>query len=120
MSGPARAHQPSGLHVLADLHGVAPALLADAAALDSLLRRAALAAGAHILHGHLHHFGEGGGVTGVLLLAESHLSIHTWPEAGYAAVDVFMCGAAQPQRAVDEIVQALAPCEARIRPIERA
>ena len=48
-------------------------------------------AGATILHSHYHHFGEGSGVSGVTVLAESHISIHTWPEVGYAAIDVFMC-----------------------------
>ena len=42
-------------------------------------------------------FGPGLGVTGVVLLAESHISIHTWPENGFAAADIFMCGAAQPR-----------------------
>jgi S-adenosylmethionine decarboxylase len=118
--GTTHVHQPCGLHVLADLRGVAPSLLRDAAGLEALLRRAALAAGARILHGHVHRFGAGGGVTGVLLLAESHLSIHTWPESGFAALDVFMCGGARPQLAVDEIVRALSPAESIIRPIERA
>jgi S-adenosylmethionine decarboxylase len=53
---------------------------------------AAAAAHARVLGVHLHHFGEGMGVTGVALLAESHISIHTWPEAGSAAVDLFVCG----------------------------
>ena len=91
------AHAASGVHLLADLHGVDPALLRDAAFIDALLRRAAEAAGARILHGHFHVFGDGGGVTGVLLLAESHISIHTWPESGFAAADIFMCGAARPR-----------------------
>jgi hypothetical protein len=57
-------HRPAGLHLLADLHGIAPALLTDPAQLDALLREAALAAGARILHSHFHAFGEGQGVTG--------------------------------------------------------
>jgi S-adenosylmethionine decarboxylase len=68
-----------------------------------MLRAAALAAGARILHGHFHTFGAGGGVTGVLLLAESHISIHTWPEERFAAVDIFMCGAARPELALAAI-----------------
>jgi S-adenosylmethionine decarboxylase len=112
-------HQACGLHLLADLRGVDPSLLGDAAGLDALLRRAALAAGARILHGHFHHFGAEGGVTGVLLLAESHLSIHTWPEAGFAALDIFMCGAARLEAALDEIRRALAPRDCRVRRIER-
>ena len=67
-----------GNHALLDLYGCDAALLADAAALQALLQRAADAAGATTLAAHFHHFGDGMGVTGVLLLAESHLSIHTW------------------------------------------
>jgi len=50
------------------------------------------AAGAKLLELRVHHFGANEGVTGVALLAESHLSIHSWPEHGYAAVDLFLCG----------------------------
>ncbi|TFW29539.1 adenosylmethionine decarboxylase [Massilia horti] len=112
-------HRPAGLHLLADLHGVAPALLSDAARIDALLREAAQAAGARILHSHFHHFGAGCGVTGVLLLAESHISIHTWPEDGFAAADIFMCGSAQPERALELIEQALQPASRMVKTIER-
>jgi S-adenosylmethionine decarboxylase len=112
-------HRPAGQHLLADLHGISAALLTNPARLDALLREAALAAGARILHSHFHAFGEGLGVTGVLLLAESHISIHTWPEAGFAAADVFMCGASQPQRALEVIEAALQPAARSIRTIAR-
>lgn len=104
---PASAHLPLGTHLLADLSGVAAAVLRDCAVLEALLRAAAIDAGAQVLHGHFHSFGVEAGVTGVLLLAESHISIHTWPEAGFAAVDIFMCGAARPQVALDIIATAL-------------
>ena len=83
-------HATPGRHVLADFHGVAAAGLSDAAALERQLLAAADAAGARVLSAHFHHFGEGAGVTGVVMLSESHISIHTWPEHGYAALDVFM------------------------------
>ena len=105
--------------LLADLHGVAPVLLTDPQQIDALLRRAAEAAGARILHSHFHTFGPGQGVTGVLLLAESHLSIHTWPEHGFAAADIFMCGPAAPQRALDVVSAAFMPREQRVQTIER-
>lgn len=117
--GDAGAHRPAGIHLLADLAGVDPALLADPPAIEALLREAALAAGAHILFGHFHAFGPGMGVTGVLLLAESHISIHTWPEHGFAAADIFMCGAARPQRAMEIIEAALRPASAGVRTVER-
>lgn len=112
-------HRPAGIHLLADLAGIAPHLLADANAIDRLLRAAALAAGARILHGHFHAFGPGMGITGVLLLAESHISIHTWPEHGFAAADIFMCGHARPQRALEIIDAALAPATRTLRTVER-
>lgn len=113
-------YQPAGLHLLADFHGIAPDLLRDAAGLETLLRRAATAAGAHILHGHFHTFGPGAGITGVLLLAESHISIHTWPETGFAAADIFMCGAARPDLALVVLQATLAPASSRVQRIERA
>lgn len=113
------AHRPAGIHLLADLAGIDAALLADPDAIDALLREAALAAGARILHSHFHSFGTGMGVTGVLLLAESHISIHTWPEHGFAAADIFMCGAAQPQLALEVIEDALAPASRSLKTVAR-
>jgi S-adenosylmethionine decarboxylase len=72
----------------------------DVEVVELALRRAVQAAGANLLHLHLHEFGSGGGVSGMAMLAESHISIHTWPERGYAAVDVFMCGSAEPHKVV--------------------
>lgn len=115
----APAYVAAGTHLLADLHGVAPALLTDAAGIEALLRRAALAAGARILHGHFHTFGAGGGVTGVLLLAESHISIHTWPEDGFAAVDIFMCGVARPALALEVIQAGMPGARAAVRSVAR-
>jgi len=116
---PATAHRPAGIHLLADLAGIEAGLLTDAEAIDALLREAALAAGARILHSHFHTFGPGMGVTGVLLLAESHISIHTWPEHGFAAADIFMCGPAQPQRALAIIERALRASTRTVQTIER-
>ncbi|MGZ3184697.1 MAG: adenosylmethionine decarboxylase [Telluria sp.] len=113
------AFQPAGTHLLADLQGIDPALLADPARIDALLRDAAQAAGATILHSHFHTFGEPLGVTGVVLLAESHISIHTWPEHGFAAVDIFMCGAAQPERALAVIEAALQPAAREVKLLPR-
>ncbi len=67
--------------------------------------------GATLLHIHLHHFTPNGGVSGVAVLSESHISIHSWPEYGYAALDIFMCGHAQPHLAIDVIREAFEPDE---------
>ncbi len=63
------------------------------------------AAGATLLHIHLHRFTPQG-VSGVAVLAESHISVHTWPESRYAAFDVFMCGDARPHAAVKVLKEA--------------
>jgi S-adenosylmethionine decarboxylase len=120
VSGPqATLYKAEGTHLLADLSGVVAELLTSCDPIEALLRDAAEAAGAHVLHSHFHAFGPGLGVTGVVLLAESHISIHTWPEQAFAAVDIFMCGAARPQRALDVLRHALAPAHCRVRTVQR-
>jgi S-adenosylmethionine decarboxylase len=105
----ARAHAAAlGRHLLADFYGIAAHVLNDAPALEATLVAAAHAAGAVPLERRFHSFG-GGGVTGVVLLKESHISVHTWPEHGFAAVDVFMCGSARPQDAVTALKRAWQP-----------
>lgn len=80
----------TGTHILADLFDCDH--LDDAPRIETALRASVAAAGATLLQLHVHGFGEGQGVTGVAILAESHISIHSWPERRYAAVDMFMCG----------------------------
>ena len=96
-----------GQHGLLDLYGCTPELLSDPSSLQRALEQAAHLANATILFSHFHHFGEGGGVTGVLLLAESHFSIHTWVEHRFAAVDIFLSGQKNPQTAAQFLQQAL-------------
>jgi len=90
---------PLGRHLIADIVGASG--LDDCARIEATLRTAAQAARVTVLDVRLHHFGEGAGVTGVALLAESHISIHTWPEHAIAAIDIFVCGAnADPDAAL--------------------
>lgn len=97
----------AGMHLLIDLKDASR--LDDLDHIDQAMRDCVTAAGATLLHIHLHHFTPNGGVSGVAVLAESHISIHTWPEYGYAALDVFMCGAAEPHKAIDVLCKAFKP-----------
>ena len=97
----------AGTHLLVDLWDASN--LADPDHIDSALREAAVLAGATILHSHFHHFTPNGGVSGVVVLAESHISIHTWPERNFAAIDIFMCGACDPHDAVPVLRRAFLP-----------
>ncbi|PQV46465.1 adenosylmethionine decarboxylase [Paraburkholderia sp. BL21I4N1] len=108
-----------GTHVLADLGGIAADLLRDAPTLESILVNAAQEAGARVLSAHFHHFGGEHGVTGVVLLAESHITIHTWPEHRFAALDIFMCGHARPDQAVERIALDLRAEVRNLRTCER-
>ena len=94
------------VHLLCELTGCDRQKLNDVAFVKATLSAAAVAAQTTILNGYFHQF-EPTGVSGVLCLAESHISVHTWPEAGYAAADIFTCGdRAVPQAAVDYMAKA--------------
>jgi S-adenosylmethionine decarboxylase len=97
----------AGMHLLVDLWGASN--LGNPAHIDAALREAAITAGATILHSHFHHFQPNGGVSGVVVLAESHISIHTWPERNFAAVDIFMCGECDPHLSVPVLQRAFTP-----------
>ena len=91
----------AGIHLIVDLD--------DKAHIEATLRDCVKAAGATLLHIHLHCFEPSGGISGVAVLAESHISVHSWPETGYAAFDIFTCGDTTPLAAVDVLRDAFAP-----------
>ena len=93
----------AGVHLIIDLHGAEG--LNDIDLIEATLRRCVDAAQATLLHIHVHHF-QPNGVSGVAVLAESHISIHTWPDAGFAALDVFMCGKASPDACIPVLREA--------------
>lgn len=97
----------AGRHLLIDLWQASN--LDDLGHVDSTLRGAVEAIGATLLKIELHHFSENDGVSGVAVLAESHMSIHTWPECGYAALDVFVCGDCDPYLALPVLKAAFRP-----------
>ncbi len=105
-------HRFAGLHLIIDLWDAKH--LDDLSFIERTLRDCVAAAGATLLHIHLHHFTENGGVSGVAVLAESHISIHSWPERDYAAIDIFMCGDTTPHRAIDVLKEAFKPARIEI------
>ncbi|MES1179007.1 MAG: adenosylmethionine decarboxylase [Myxococcales bacterium] len=94
-------------HLLVELHECAAEPLNDLEMVRALMRRAAEAAGASVVGEAFHRYAPQG-VTGVLLLEESHFSVHTWPEAGYAALDFYTCGALDPEPAARVVAQGVA------------
>lgn len=90
-----------GRHAIVDVTGVERAL--KPAEVPPLLSAMAKACGATLLRIDTHQFGEGHGLTAVAILAESHLSLHEWPERGFIAFDIFVCGSADPKPAVELI-----------------
>lgn len=97
----------AGMHLLIDLWGASS--LDDLKLVEETLVESAHVAGATVLHNHLHHFSPNGGISGVVVLSESHISIHTWPERGYAALDIFMCGDCDPYKAIPILRRAFKP-----------
>jgi len=92
--------------------------LDEEARIERAFRDCVSECGATLLHIHTHKFSPQG-VSGVAVLAESHISVHTWPEIGYGAFDVFMCGDAEPWRAVEVLRAAFAAGEVRVRELLR-
>jgi len=107
----------SGTHLLIDLWGASH--LANQQLIETTLRKCVDKCNARLLHIHLHQFTDTGGVSGVAVLAESHISVHTWPERCYAAFDVFMCGSANPLAAVDILKDAFVADKVNIKEILR-
>ena len=97
----------AGTHLILDLWQASG--LDDLKAMEAALRKSIKASRATLLHIHLHHFTPYGGISGVAVLAESHISVHTWPERGFAAFDVFMCGEANPEKTIPVLMKAFTP-----------
>ncbi|WP_354065765.1 MULTISPECIES: adenosylmethionine decarboxylase [unclassified Bradyrhizobium] len=104
-------------HILIELWGAKN--LDDPAIAEDAIRKAIRAASATLLHLHIHKFCPGHGVSAIALLAESHITLHTWPERAYAAADVFVCGDSDPARAVPVLVEAFQPERSDVRSFRR-
>ena len=97
----------AGTHLIVDLWDAE--CLDELAYVEETLRQCVAEAGATLLHIHLHHFTPNDGISGVAVLAESHISIHSWPECGFAALDIFMCGDTRPHAAVEVLQRRFRP-----------
>jgi S-adenosylmethionine decarboxylase len=107
----------AGMHLILELWQASR--LDDPKFIAETLERAAKAASATVLHTHMHHFSPNGGVSGVVMLAESHISIHTWPERQYAAVDIFMCGSCDAYRSIPVLREAFRAGNVQLSELKR-
>lgn len=106
----------AGTHLIIDLHNARN--LDDQPLIEQALRDATAATGATLLHLHAHRFSPQG-VTAMAILAESHISCHTWPEIGYAAFDIFMCGNTNPHAAIPILTTAFETEDITLRELHR-
>lgn len=117
-------HNPSdhgaeyaGVHLLVEFWDARP--VDDPARLEQIIREAARQANCQVVHAHCHLFAPHG-ITGVAILAESHLSVHSWPELNYLAIDIFTCGTeALPRLAVEYLERELRPGQVEVTEVKR-
>jgi S-adenosylmethionine decarboxylase len=108
-----------GRHFLVEYHGCDPKVLNHKERIKEVMIEAANICGATVLDSSFHNFSPHG-VSGMVVIAESHIAIHTWPEFGYAAVDIFTCGTkVDPWKAYNHIKVCLDSRETNVREIER-
>lgn len=109
----------SGTHILLDINHVSAEKLRDDKFVRDSMIQAAKDAGANILHDYFHHFGGQWGVTGIVAVSESHLSIHTWPEFNYASIDIYLCRGMDPRVAADSLIKSFDSHDYDLQVIER-
>lgn len=107
----------AGTHLLIEMWGAKN--IDSAENVKEILKEAVSACGATLLYIHTHTFSPYNGVSGVAVISESHISIHTWPEFGYAAVDIFVCGNVDPYKAVPVIKEEFQAEEIQIMELKR-
>lgn len=108
-----------GRHVVSELHSCNPDFLKNVEKIQNVLKEAAIISGATIVTDNFHQFGEDG-VSGVVILMESHISIHTWPENSYASCDCYTCGTTcDPRLAIEYVVKMLESKDVETIYIER-
>lgn len=99
--------EPLGYHILVDYYECSDTILSNPVLVEKCMIEAAKIASATVIEAHFHHFSPLG-VSGVVIIQESHLTIHTWPELRYAAVDIFTCGPQmKPEKALEYLKKML-------------
>ncbi len=106
----------AGTHLIIDLWGGEG--LNDPDLIETTLKECAEVSGATVLHFHMHAF-DPDGLSGVLVLAESHISFHSWPERKYMALDIFMCGKTDPYKALPVLKAAFRPDSLQLNELKR-
>ena len=107
----------AGTHLIIDMWDAIN--LSNRELIKNTFKKIAKACDAQILHIHLHCFDENQGITGVIVLAESHINIHTWPEVEFAALDIFMCGKTNPVAAIPVLESAFKPKLIEVQTVTR-
>ena len=107
----------AGVHLLIELW--TDHFLSDSNRIREIIMKAINACGATMLGIDLHEFTPNGGISGVAILQESHLSIHTWPEYNYAAIDIFVCGTIDAHLAVPVLEKEFRPFKIEVQEIKR-
>ncbi|MGC8644836.1 MAG: adenosylmethionine decarboxylase [Thermoplasmata archaeon] len=108
-----------GIHLVADLKGVSPSKISKVSLVKEIMESAVKSGGLTKIRSYYHQFSPDG-ASGVILLAESHLSFHTWPEYGFVALDIFTCGPTENAEAAFEyILDKLSPISVEYKKIER-
>lgn len=107
----------AGVHLLIEFYGAKD--LDNLQLVEETFQEAVMACGATLLGMKFHHFSPYGGISGVAIVMESHLTIHSWPELGYAAIDIFLCGGLDAYRAIPVLKRAFQPERVQIIELKR-
>ena len=107
----------AGIHLIVELWKAKN--LTSLSQIENILRKAVEACKAHLLKIDLHKFSPNGGVSGMAIIEESHISVHTWPEYEYAALDIFVCGTIDPYKALPVIKEGFAPKNMQVVEVKR-
>lgn len=109
-----------GRHIIVELYGCDSYLLSEANTLLEILTEAAMYGGATVVGRYVERFEGGGGVSAIVVIKESHISLHTWPELGYASLDIFTCGnTTDPWKSYDFILKRIKPASVNTLEIVR-